>query len=723
MKKILCAITALAVFSAGMRADEGMWMLPLLQKMNSKTMTELGCRLSADDIYSINHSSLKDAIVQFGGGCTGEIISGEGLLVTNHHCGYASIQKLSSVDHDYLTDGYWAMNRSEELPVEGLTVTFLESMTDITAALNKAEKQALKEYRNRPAAELDSLVAKAVSDKEAELMKKAQDSNPHCDVEGISFYNNNVKYIIVYKTYKDIRFVGAPPSSIGKFGADTDNWMWPRHTGDFSMFRVYADKDNNPAEYSEDNVPYTPKNHLKISLKGFNEGDYAMIMGYPGRTNRFYTSPELQSLLDLQDISIEARTIRQDIMMEDMLADPKVKIQYASKYAGSSNGWKKWIGMKQAFAKLNVIGRAEEEEAAFTAWVNASPKRQEAYGNALGQIKEGVESGRTANRIVRTAIESVFRIELSGIATAFNNAAKTSLRATEVKDTLKAFEDAFAAVADLYKDYSVSTDIKEAKALLNYYRTHVDSTYYLKGLGEDFGTMDIDKYVDELFAASVFSSADKLSEAIDSPDRAEIFSDPAISLARAAGEVLAPLYADINKSDSLLAAGRKAYTAGLLEWKKDEPSYPDANFTMRLTYGTIKGYSPKDAVTYKYYTTLDGVMEKEDPDNWEFVVPAKLKELWKAKDFGDYALPDGKMPVAFLSNNDITGGNSGSPVLNAEGELIGLAFDGNWESMSSDIMFEPDLQRCINVDIRYVLFIVDKFGGAGYLLDEMDIVK
>ena len=723
MKKILCAITALAVFSAGMRADEGMWMLPLLQKMNSKTMTELGCRLSADDIYSINHSSLKDAIVQFGGGCTGEIISGEGLLVTNHHCGYASIQKLSSVDHDYLTDGYWAMNRSEELPVEGLTVTFLESMTDITAALNKAEKQALKEYRNRPAAELDSLVAKAVSDKEAELMKKAQDSNPHCDVEGISFYNNNVKYIIVYKTYKDIRFVGAPPSSIGKFGADTDNWMWPRHTGDFSMFRVYADKDNNPAEYSEDNVPYTPKNHLKISLKGFNEGDYAMIMGYPGRTNRFYTSPELQSLLDIQDISIEARTIRQDIMMEDMLADPKVKIQYASKYAGSSNGWKKWIGMKQAFAKLNVIGRAEEEEAAFTAWVNASPKRQEAYGNALGQIKEGVESGRKANRIARTAIESVFRIELSSIATTFNNAAKTSLRATEVKDTLKAFEDAFAAVADLYKDYSVSTDIKEAKALLNYYRSHVDSTYYLKGLGEDFGTMDIDKYVDELFAASVFSSADKLSEAIDSQDRAEIFSDPAISLARAAGAVLTPLYTDINKSDSLLAAGRKAYTAGLLEWKKDEPSYPDANFTMRLTYGTIKGYSPKDAVTYKYYTTLDGVMEKEDPDNWEFVVPAKLKELWKAQDFGDYALPDGKMPVAFLSNNDITGGNSGSPVLNADGELIGLAFDGNWESMSSDIMFEPDLQRCINVDIRYVLFIVDKFGGAGYLLDEMDIVK
>lgn len=721
MKKLLCLITALAVVSTGLRADEGMWMLPLLKKMNAKTMEELGCRLSPSDIYSINSSSLKDAVVQFGGGCTGELISDEGLLVTNHHCGYASIQKLSSVEHDYLSDGYWAMNRSEELPVEGLTVTFLESLTDITPALEKAANKARKEAGDSPDA--DAVAAKAVADTEARLIKKAQDSNPHCDVVSMPFYNDNVKYLIVYKTYRDIRFVGAPPSSIGKFGADTDNWMWPRHTGDFSMFRIYADRNNNPADYSEDNVPYTPKTHLKISLKGINEGDYAMIMGYPGRTNRFYTSPELQFLLDMQDIAIEARTIRQDIMMEDMLADPKVKIQYASKYAGSSNGWKKWIGMKQAFAKLNVIGRAEEEEAAFTAWVNGSPKRQKAYGNALRQIREGIETGREANRIVRTAMESVFRIELAGIASAFSNAARTSLSASETKDTLKAFEDAFATVADLYKDYSVSTDVKEAKALLGYYRTHADAGHYLNGISADFGTMDIDAYVERLFETSAFTSAKKLSEAIDRADRSELFSDPAITLAKAAAEVLIPLYADIDRSDSLLAAGRKAYTAGLLEWKKGEPSYPDANFTMRLTYGTVKGYSPKDAVIYKYYTTLDGVMEKEDPDNWEFVVPAKLKELWKEKEFGEYAMPDGRMPVAFLSNNDITGGNSGSPVLNADGELIGLAFDGNWESMSSDIMFEPDLQRCINVDIRYVLFIVDKFGGAGHLLDEMDIIK
>ena len=716
-------MTALAIFASGARADEGMWMLPLLKKMNIGTMENLGCRLSAQDIYSINNSSLKDAIVQFGGGCTGEIISDEGLLVTNHHCGYASIQALSSVEHDYLTNGYWAMNRDEELPAEGLTVTFLESLTDITPALQKAGKQALKQLKHNPGADKDSLMLKAMADKEAELMKKAQDSNPHCDVELMTFYNDNVKYIIVYKTYRDIRFVGAPPSSIGKFGADTDNWMWPRHTGDFSMFRVYADKDNNPADYSEDNVPYRPKKHLTISLKGFGEGDYAMIMGYPGRTNRFFTSPELRFLLEMQDIAIEARTIRQDILMEDMLADPKVKIQYASKYAMSSNGWKKWIGMKQAFAKLNVTGRAEEEETAFTEWVNGDEKRKAKYGTAMATINEGIDAGRTANRIAKTAMESVLRIELANAATVFNNAAKTSLSAMETEDTLKAFEDALAAVEAFYKDYSVKTDAKVAKALLKYYRDNVGSTYFLTSISPDFGTMDIDSYVDSLFSSSVFTSPEKLGSAIEDMSPEQIFSDPALSLAKAAAGVLMPLYGDISRSDSLLAEGRKAYTAGLLEWKKGEPSYPDANFTMRLTYGTIKGYSPKDAIIYNYYTTLDGVMEKEDPDNWEFVVPAKLKELWKSGDFGDYALPDGKMPVAFLSNNDITGGNSGSPVMNADGHLIGLAFDGNWESMSSDIMFEPDLQRCINVDIRYVLFIMDKFGGAGYLLDEMDIVK
>lgn len=721
MKKLFFAIAALAVFSPGIRADEGMWMLPLLEKMNIRTMQDEGCRLTAEQIYSINSTSLKDAIVQFGGGCTGEIISPEGLLVTNHHCGYASIQALSSVEHDYLTDGYWAMDRSEELPCKGLTVTFLESMTDITAIIEKAEKKARKEYKD--SLNVEELVAAALAEKESELAEQVKADNPHCSVQFESFYNRNVRYMIVYKVYKDIRFVGAPPSSIGKFGADTDNWMWPRHTGDFSMFRVYADKDNNPAEYSEDNVPYTAKNHLTISLKGVQEGDYTMIMGYPGRTNRFFTSPELKFLLEQQDISIAARTVRQDIMMEDMLADPKVKIQYASKYAGSSNGWKKWIGMKQAFAKLDVIGRAEREEADFMTWVNASKKRQEMYGGALDSIRKGIDTQHEAMLTYMKIIESVARIELQYAAIQFNNTAKQVLNGASDKDTLAAFQDALLAMDSFYKDYSLATDIKEAKALLKFYRDNVDPEYYLEGISGDFGTMDIDAYVDSLFENSVFTSKGRLEASVKAMAPSEIFDDPAIRFAKSYTEVMARLSPVLRKANETLSAARKTYTAGLLEWKKNEPSYPDANFTMRLTYGHVKGYSPKDAVIYKYYTTLDGVMEKEDPDNWEFVVPAKLRQLWEDKDFGQYALPDGKMPVAFLSNNDITGGNSGSPIMNADGQLIGLAFDGNWESMSSDIMFEPDLQRCINVDIRYVLFIVDKFGGAGYLLDEMTIVK
>ncbi len=721
MKKILCTVAALSLFMTGVRADEGMWMLPLLQKMNIKTMQDGGCKLTAEQIYSINNTSLKDAIVHFGRGCTGEIISNEGLLVTNHHCGYGNIQALSSVEHDYLKDGYWAMNRSEELPCKGLTVTFLESFTDITDILAKVEKSARKQYRD--SLDIDRLVFKAREAKEAELRANAEKEHPHCDVIFVSFYNENVRYMIVNKTYKDIRFVGAPPSSIGKFGADTDNWMWPRHTGDFSMFRVYADKDNNPAEYSKDNVPYKAKNHLTISLKGVKEGDYTMIMGYPGRTNRFFTSPELKNLLDKQDISIAARTIRQNIMMEDMLADPKVKIQYASKYARSSNGWKKWIGMKQAFAKLDVIGRAEKEEADFMAWVNSSKKRQKAYGNALSTIKEGITSNENESKVFTTLMESVAGIELSTFAIQFNNLTKKAVKEAEGKDTLEAMKETLAAMSALYKDYSASTDQKVAKAMMKYYRENTDSRYYLKGISDDFATMDIDAYVDRLYSESVFTSEEKLAKAVASGNSATIFNDPALMLAKAYSQITMKLYPSIVKSNQMLAQGRKAYTAGLLEWKKDQPSYPDANSTMRLTYGHVKGYSPKEAVIYKYYTTLDGVMEKEDPNNWEFVVPAKLKELWENKDFGQYAMADGKMPLAFLSNNDITGGNSGSPIMNAEGQLIGLAFDGNWESMSSDIMFEPDLQRCINVDIRYVLFIVDKFGGAGYLLDEMTIVK
>ena len=714
MKRLISVITALTLMTGSALADEGMWMLPLLQKMNGKQMKELGCQLTPKEIYNINNS-LKDAIVQFGGGCTGEIISGEGLLVTNHHCGYGSIQKLSSVEHDYLKDGYWAMNRGEELPCEGLTVTFLKYMEDVTADLAKARKKAEKEFAGQEKA--DELIAKAVTEKTEALIEKAEKENPNCRVLVENFYNQNVQYLIVYKIYKDIRFVGAPPSSIGKFGADTDNWMWPRHTGDFSMFRVYADRNGEPAEYSADNVPLQTKDHLKISVAGIDEGDYTMIMGYPGRTTRFQTSPELKNQIATNDIRIAARTVRQSVMLEDMLADPKIKIQYASKYSGSTNGWKKWQGMKLAFDKLDIIGRAEQEEADFMAWVNADKKglRQKKYSNALKDLETAAATGFEENCIYTYVNESLAKIEL--INAAAQAAAYYANAVKEGLDKEAAWKAACAGMNDFYKDYSESTDRKIAKAMIRFYRDNVESKWYPEI--ENFADMDIDSYVEGIFDASVFTSPEKLAAA----DPENIANDPATVLLGTIRSSLAKVIPAVIAGSQAAADARKTYTAGLLEWKDGEPSYPDANFTMRLTYGTVKGYSPKDAVTYRHYTTLDGVMEKEDPDNWEFVVPEKLKTLWKNKDFGQYAMENGKMPVAFLSNNDITGGNSGSPVLNAKGELIGLAFDGNWESMSSDVMFEPALQRCINVDIRYVLFIVEKFGGAKWLVDEMDIVR
>lgn len=698
MKKIFCSVLALVICAASAKADEGMWLLPLLQKMNAKALSQAGCKLSPEEIYSVNNSSLKDAIVQFGGGCTGEIVSDQGLLLTNHHCGYSSIQQLSSVEHDYLANGYWAMNRSEELPVPGLSVTFMERMSDVTKALDKVREKALKENVE----DVEAVVKEAKS----ALISAAEASVPGSKAEVVNFYNENVQYLIVYKTYNDIRFVGAPPSSIGKFGADTDNWMWPRHTCDFSMFRVYAGADNQPAEYSEDNVPYTPKKHLSISLKGVNEGDFTMIMGFPGRTTRFQTSPELKSQILTNDIRIAARTVRQNIMMEEMLADPAVKIQYASKYSSSSNGWKKWQGMKLAFDKLDIIGRAEQEEDDFNQWVSANKKRSAKYGTVVADIRDCIEEMEATREAFTLSFETLYRIELISYAYRYKHTFARLLKGTD-NDSLAAHNRTVAYLADLYKDYSPKLDRRVAGALVDFYRANAF---------EDLLVDDLD--VDALYDNSVFTSLEKLEAA-----GASAINDPAIAVAEQYMSIVYGTNAGVNEYSEKLAGLQKLYTEGLLEWRKGQASYPDANFTMRFTYGHVMPYSPKDAVIYRHYTTLDGVMEKEDPNNWEFVVPEKLKEIWKTSDYGDYAMADGKMPACFLSNNDITGGNSGSPIMNAEGQLIGLAFDGNWESMSSDVMFEPQLQRCINVDIRYVLLIVDKFGGASWLLDEMTIIK
>ncbi len=719
MKKIFLTLSAMTMLAFGASADEGMWLLPLLQKMNSKAMENIGCRLTPEQIYDINHNSLKDAIVQFGSGCTGEIISDKGLLVTNHHCGYGSIQKLSTPEHNYLEDGYWAMKNTEELPVAGLTARFLQSMTDVTDILEKTRTAALKEFKDSTNAE--ELAEKAYTAAYKQLIETAEKANPNCNVRIVSFYNNNVFYLIIDKIYKDVRFVGAPPASMGKFGGETDNWMWPRHTCDFSMFRVYAGKDNEPAEYSEDNVPYTPKQSLKVSLKGVNQGDFAMIMGYPGHTQRFQSAASLEAMIKRQDVSIAARTLRQNIMKEGMEADPTVRLQYASKYAGSSNGWKKWIGEKKAFKNLNIIGREEKKEAAFMKWVNSNKKRTAEYGSALTDIKSAVDSSIADALAYRLLLEAPFNIELLDLVGDFAQGLMSQVRSNP-EDTTAALQAGKDAVLPAYKDYNEPLERKMAAGLLKFYRDNARTSDYPEIEGYDFATMDIDKYVDYLFDNSFLASEEKLKN-ITLTSVSNFSNDPAVTLYNAVVSVYLPIYKNLRASEAKISEGHKTFAAGLLEWEKGKPSYPDANLTMRLTYGTVKGYSPADGIDYKYYTTLAGVMEKEDPDNYEFRVPAKVKELYNAKDFGQYANADGKVPTCFLTNCDITGGNSGSPVLDAEGRLIGLAFDGNWESMSSDVMFEPDLQRCICVDIRYVLFMMDKFGGAGYLLKEMNIVK
>ena len=710
MKRFFILLAALSMTLTAY-ADEGMWLLPLLQKMNGKALKEAGCKLTPDEIYSINHSSLKDAVIHFGGGCTGEIISAEGLIVTNHHCGYSNIQALSTDEHNYLMDGYWAMTRDQELPARGLSVTFLQSMTDVTAALEKAEKKIRKTESD------EAKVAELMQAERKALTEKAEKENKNCRAQLVNFYNDNVTYLIVSKTYRDVRFVGAPPASVGKFGGETDNWMWPRHTGDFSMFRVYAGPDNEPADYSPENKPYRTKSHLKISLAGVQEGDYSMIMGYPGRTQRFQTAAQLKQMIAENRIAIDARTVRQDIMWDAMCADPSVQLKYANKYASSANGWKKWQGEELAFANLDIIGREEQKERDFMAWVNQKPARQQAYGNALKQIEDAVNASAADENAISLLSEAPYRIELVGLAGRLTQAVSRQGESTKVLEPLKS----------AYRDYVVDLDRKEAVALLDFYRNRADKEDYPKGLGvdfEDFATMDIPAYVNYLFDESAFTEYDKVAALVEAGEWDKIWEDPAVRLFNAIMTEVTKHYPGMLGSQDDLRAGSKAFTAGLMEWEKGKPSYPDANSTMRLTYGHVLPYSPKDAVLYKHYSTVKGVLEKEDPTNPEFIVPEKLKALIEAKDFGRYADPsDGLVHVCFLTNNDITGGNSGSPVLNAKGELIGLAFDGNWESMSSDVMFEPDLQRCICVDIRYVLFLVEKLGGATNIIRELDIAK
>ena len=660
MKKLIAGLALLMAWTQ-VRADEGMWMLPTLGDMNGADMKNLGLRISASDIYNESEPSIKDAVVHFGGGCTGEMISDRGLLVTNHHCGYSHIQALSTPEHNYLEDGYWAMNQSEEIPVPGLSVSFLQSMTDVTGI-----RQDI----------VDSMVVRMVNE------------NPRCQVMISDFYNGNQSYIIVYKVYNDVRFVGAPPVSAGKFGGETDNWMWPRHTCDFSMFRVYTDRDGNPAPYNENNIPLRPKRFLSISLKGMKEGDFAMVMGYPARTQRFQTAAQLEQMLEVQDVRIAARTVRQDVMWQGMRSNDTISLQYANKYASSSNGWKKWRGMKESFANLNVIERERQKEAAFMEWVSADPDRTAKYGTVIADIERLTAQNTEYN--VRNALysETLGNIEL--------------LRLVQMNQNSR---------ASFYRDYSPVLDREITKVLVKFYMDNASPKDSLDLSGLD---------VDSLFINSVYAD----SAQMNAIGNKRVTDDPAYELSmqiRKARNNISRAFSPqaSNERDSL----SRLLTAGLMEWNKGAKLYPDANSTCRLSYGTVLGYTTADGRKFDYYTNMKGVIDKEDPSNYEFRVPARQKELYEKRDFGDYAGPDGDVPVCFISNLDITGGNSGSPVMDAYGNLIGLAFDGNWEAMSGDVIFEPDVQRTISMDIRYVLWMMYRYGGASYLLDEMDIVK
>lgn len=715
MKKLFIIITVILLGQNYVRADEGMWLPMFIDRLNYVDMQKMGLKLTPEEIYSVNNSSIKDAIIIFGRGCTGEIISEQGLILTNHHCGYGAIQSKSTVESDYLTDGFWAMNFREELPIPDLTVKFLVRIEDVTDKILSELKSVTNEKMR--AAKIEKLIA--------EIQKKATEGTGY-DAVVKSFFEGNEYYLIVYQTYKDVRLVGAPPSSIGRFGADTDNWMWPRHKADFSLFRVYTAPDGSPAEYSEKNIPLKPKHSLPVSIKGVKNGDFTMILGYPGTTERYLTSYGIEMYVNQSyPARIKAREKKLDIMREDMEASPEVRIKYASKYASISNYWKNFIGTVKALNRLKVADKKRTLEKQFEVWVAADNTRNEKYGNVLQKIKDAYTELQKTNLARIYFSESINGCEALSFSRRFNSLL-TLLKEKPVNtDKLKAKTSELKSLAEkFYKDYNKTTDVKITAAMLKMYYENVPKeqqpAYFLK-LAAKY-KFDFDKLSSYLFSKTIFGDQNNLTNFLNAPNAKVLETDVMLVLINAFADKYFEADDLWNTANEKLSEGKRLLVAGMREMMPQQKFYPDANQTMRLTYGKVQDYFPADAVHFNYYTTLDGVMQKEDSSNWEFVVPERLKQLYRNKDFGDYA-ENGNMQVNFISNTDITGGNSGSPVLDANGNLIGLAFDGNWEAMSGNICFEPELQRTINVDIRYVLFIIDKYAGAKNIISELHIIK
>ena len=707
-KRILISGLLLCMLLPIAQADEGMW-LPYLLQLNESDMQQKGMKISAKDIYDVNHGSLKDAVVLFGGGCTGEIVSDQGLLLTNHHCGYGYIQSHSSLQHDYLTNGFWARNKNEELPNNGLSVTLLVEMKDVTAEVLNGIRNNMTENERK------TIVTQNIKT----IQQKATEGT-HYKAVVKPIYNGNQYLLFINEVFTDIRLVGAPPSNIGKFGGDTDNWMWPRHTGDFSVFRIYCGKDGKPAPYNKDNVPYKPKKHLTISLKDTKTNDFTFVFGYPGMTQQFLTSFAVELIQNQTNpIAIDLRTQRLDIIKKYMEKDKLTRIQYSAKAAGIANGWKKWIGQNNGLQRLDVIKHKQELEQRFNQWVAENSDRQQQYGGMVEAYKAFYDQLRPIAKEVSYFMEAFYSIESIKFAWQMHGILQADSLNSQQKQqyTLR--------INNFFKDYNSNLDKEIFDALA--------TAYFANAQDIPNATLDkvhkigLTKLSNEIYSKSILLNKDKMLEIVAKGDKKalnklkkDILFTFTIPIVEHYNTNIAPKYSNLSKqTDSL----DRLWTKAMMEMQPEKTFYPDANLTLRVAYGNIKGYQPKDGMIYKHYTTIEGIMQKENPDIYDYVVEPKLKDLYKHKDYGRYANKYGELPVCFIATNHTTGGNSGSPVLNAKGELIGLNFDRCWEGTMSDIQYDVDLCRNIILDIRYCLFIIDKYANAKYLVDEMTIVQ
>ena len=714
MNRRLLMFFVFIVSATCLSAKEGMWIPTLLQKYNIEEMSQMGFKLSASDIYDVNHASMKDAVVSFGGGCTGGVISNDGLLITNHHCGYGEIQNHSSVEHDYLTNGFWAMNKSEELPNPMLTVQFLVKMEDVTDKIMTDVKDSLTQ-----GGRLD-LIQRNTSEVIKEYI-----SGTGYSAQVKPLFNGNQYFVYVYETFRDVRLVGAPPSAIGKFGGDTDNWVWPRHTGDFSLFRIYADKNNKPAKYSPNNVPYHPKKFFPINLKSLKEGDFTMVFGYPGTTQRYIPSQAVNLIANQSDpAKVAIRTAKLDILNTMMNSSAKIRIQYAGKYASTSNSWKKWQGEVKGLQRLDAVNLKKSGELEFTKWVNENPDRIKKYGTILSDFEKLYGEYLPYQSVNDYYTECVQRstdiFSLASRIEPIEVAGKDDLRKMEIKK-VKDF------LVDYLKDYDKTTDGKVWSALMQIYLEKVDHRFLPEKLLKQLPKISNIQVLTTIYNKSLLSDSLKIKKLVENfgaRSIKELQKDQAYSMYKMISQQFkAKVDFPFRDIFAKIGAVQKKYTAALMEMNAGKRMMADANSTLRVAYGRVEGYKPVDGVTFKYFTTIKGVIEKDNPAIYDYNVPEALRKIYRTHDFGQYVNDTGEVPVAFCASNHTTGGNSGSPVVNANGELIGLNFDRGWEGTMSDIVYDPDVCRNISLDMHYALFIIDKFAGAGYLLKEMEIVK